>query len=68
MHEGNETWEEHLAIVLRVEICGLLRTQSQPPFLRQTEQLFISNTNLMSRHGISVSNMMVHVIKCVNNA
>ena len=33
MHKCDETGEEHLAVVLGIEVCRLLRAQSEPALL-----------------------------------
>jgi len=37
VHVGYETWEEHLAIVLGIEVRGLLWSETQPSLLQEVK-------------------------------
>ena len=52
MHVGYEAWEEHLAVVLGVEVRRLLWSQPQPPLLKEEAKVMTGgelNVNMVNR-------------------
>ena len=51
VHVGYEAWEEHLAIVLGVEVRGLLWSETQPSLLQEVR---VMTDGDLQAHGQSM--------------